>query len=252
MNMLYSIVSLLYYQSTGEALIIGGMTGLATTLIIWLISRRSKKKEAEEAKQKAVENSLSIKKAIARDFDEDPDSIRSVANTYSRLYDDLKRECNPANFMNPYDAEKVAVANSIYSRLDAGKHDNRSMIALRNEAISKLHLFFRATALCNRLSSIFNPERFMGDNYNAAKLAAANEVYSLIQSKRDDIQALEKICSDLGIPLRSSASEVINNKMPEKTAADIQDDKADAVTLVIGLIIGFASIVLFIVALVAR
>ena len=101
--------------------------------------------------------------------------------------------------MNPYDAEKVGVANSIFSRLEENKDNVGELIQLRNQAILKLGISFSASTMFECLSKIYNPSKFMGKNYDAEKLLAANKIYDKILQNKNNIIELEKIAKDMGI-----------------------------------------------------
>ncbi len=118
------------------------------------------------------------------------------------LYDEFKIKCNPANYLNPYNAEKVDISNSIYSQLDSNKNSVDLLILLRNQAINQLGISFSAKIIYEKLCSIYNPANFIGDNYNPEKLYAANKIYSIIQQNKDIVIELEKIVKENVIPIK--------------------------------------------------
>ena len=186
-------------QSLGERVFIGALSGLVFSIFIWLMNKRSAKKEQKEAELVKEQQTKQIQKEIALEvvskhiFDDSLD--------YSNLYEELREKCNPSNYMNPYNAEKVEIANSIFSQLDGFKDDVDTLVQLRNQAINKLGLSFSSTALFNKLCDIYNPSNFMGKNYDAEKLSAANIIFAQIQQKKDDIIELERIAKDNNICL---------------------------------------------------
>lgn len=111
---------------------------------------------------------------------------------YSNLYDELNQKCNPANFMSPYDPEKVDISNSIFSQLEENIYNVEILISLRNIAISKLGISFSTSELYEKLHHIYNPANYIGDNYDAEKLCAANNLYIQIESNKNNITVLEK------------------------------------------------------------
>ena len=128
---------------------------------------------------------------------------------YSNLYDELKQRCNPANFMDPYDAEKVEISNGLYSKLNQYKDNIPELIKIRNIAIKKLGVHFSSKELFETLSSIYSPQQYTGENYDPEKLSVANTVYSKILSNKDDIINLEKIVQEYGL---LKENEEVNNE----------------------------------------
>ena len=118
---------------------------------------------------------------------------------YSNLYEILTNECNPANFLSPYNAEKVRVANEIYSQLSTNCESIPKLIALRDEAINKLGITISAKRIFDKLSSAYDPSQFIGNNYDAQKLSIANDVYERVVNNEDNIIELEKIAKECGI-----------------------------------------------------
>lgn len=188
------IFILLASEPIGESLFIGGLTGLVF-YVIYFFFQRSKNKQAskeyvEEVKKEIISNSkvtLSI------------ENTKIPVNCYTSLFKELKEKCNPANFMNPYDAEKVEISNYIFSKLDSNATNIRALIQLRNLAISKLGLSFPAKEIYEKLAEAYNPQKFVGENYDANKLHIANQIYSRIQSSQNNIIELEKIAQESGI-----------------------------------------------------
>ena len=63
----------------------------------------------------------------------------------SAIYKYLATKCSPSNFLNPYDAEKVSLANDIYSQLEKNKEDIEQLERIRDAAISSGILRFSTT-----------------------------------------------------------------------------------------------------------
>ena len=139
--------------------------------------------------------------------------------------------------MNPYDAEKVGVANSIFSRLEENKDNVGKLIQLRNQAILKLGISFSASTMFECLSKIYNPSKFMGKNYDAEKLLAANKIYDKILQNKDNIIELEKIAKDMGITPYGI--------VPSKSTLDAPSDRDIDILLLIIWIIIVISIFIF-------
>ena len=194
---------LLYISdSMGERFFVGAIQGLIGAIILYFWLRHNKKKEKKQ-----------YEKAFKNDnyHDSSPQTTTFSNNIeveyYNTLYDELKEKCNPAIYMNPYNAEKVEISNQIYSQLETNKNNISVLIELRNQAIKKLGLSFSAKELFDKLCEIYNPNNYVGEKYDADKLHVANQIYSKVQSMSDDIVGLENIAKENGITLIRKYSE---------------------------------------------
>ena len=96
------------------------------------------------------------------------------------LYQRLVRLCNPMNFMDNYDKEKVEKANIIYKRLlETTPDNNDSLIEIQMQASSELGIDFIDKAELEDLKERVNPKRFINP-YNAEKISLANELYATL------------------------------------------------------------------------
>lgn len=130
-------------------------------------------------------------KRNARKIKENEDEYRKKRN--EPIYDQLKNLCNPANFLNPYDKEKVEKSNSIYEQLmNTNCQDIETLKKLRQKAINELNLNFINIEYIQDLKSKCNPERFLKP-YNAEKVRVANELYNKLIDNENNIEILEKI-----------------------------------------------------------
>ncbi len=91
-------------------------------------------------------------------------------------YDRLKRLCNPVNFMENYNKEKVEIANQIYSKL---MDSNFDVEEIATEAEKRLGIQLVDTFQIEDLKDKLHPKNFM-DPYDAQKISLANELYSRI------------------------------------------------------------------------
>lgn len=191
-------VLLLMSDSMSERFFVGAIEGLIAAIIMYFVLKSRKKKEAKQYEQ-------NLKKEIYNNASSPSTSSSNALEVsyFNTLFDELKEKCNPANYMNPYDAKKVEISNHIYSQLEINKSNIAQLIELRNYAIKKLEISFSAKELYEKLSDIYNPNNFMGDHYDADKLYVANQVYAKIQANSDDIIELEKIAKENGIVLKA-------------------------------------------------
>lgn len=81
--------------------------------------------------KKGIKNKIELKKY-------DNQSVISTIN--SPEFELLLLKCSPKNFMNPYDAEKVALANKIYSSILTNQNNTRKLNKLKKEAEKKLNI----------------------------------------------------------------------------------------------------------------
>lgn len=96
------------------------------------------------------------------------------------LYQRLVRLCNPKNFMDNYDKEKVEKANIIYKRLlETTPDNNANLIEIQMQASSELGINFIDKAELEDLKEKINPKRFLNP-YNAEKVSFANELYAVL------------------------------------------------------------------------
>ena len=117
-----------------------------------------------------------------------------IPGRYRNKYEELIEKCAPENFMDPYDAIKVDVANELYSLLlDTRVDDHPTLNVLRRRAVDELGIKISTERLYQELLRVCNPKQYTGDNYNRDLLSLSNEVYRLILQNADDIFALEDI-----------------------------------------------------------
>ena len=210
--MSYNLLLVLLYgqsQSMGEEVFVGAISALFFSIIMWLFNKRKQKKDIEETTKQ-------VQQEIVKEVKENVCLASSIEIDYSFLYKDLLDKCNPSNYMNPYDAKKVEISNSIYSQIEENKNNTTELIKLRNRAIKELNIKFSSELLFEKLTQVFNPSNFMNENYDAVKLYAANKVYSQIQDFKDNIIELERIASENKIDLLSSYNQKIIDETPGK------------------------------------
>lgn len=174
------LVLLYISESLGERAFVGFLIGIATSLLIGVISWVSRRKNVkEERKQHEV--------AKAESF------VNSQDNTYYHLLiDELKDACNPNNYMQPYDFEKVRVANELFSLLHTNDLNEEVIIEVRKRAESELGVKLSTKTILTLLKDACNPSKFMSP-YNKEKVARANELYNEIIKNENNLSELEKI-----------------------------------------------------------
>lgn len=111
--------------------------------------------------------------------------VRSDKKKSETLYQRLVRLCNPKNFIDNYDKEKVEKANIIYKRLlETTPDNNDALIEIQMQASSELEINFIDKAELEDLKEKVNPKRFLNP-YNAEKVSLANELYAVLA--KDDL-----------------------------------------------------------------
>ena len=104
----------------------------------------------------------------------------------------LRRLCNPANFMKPYDKEKVNIANQLYSQLTS-KNPDLKTISMQAEKLLEIQLIDEAQI--ENMKRMLNPVNFMKP-YDAEKVALANELYSRIMVDKISYSEFNKLQED--------------------------------------------------------
>ena len=187
--MLYDI--LLNAGESPWAKAVGAALGSAILGIIWYMieTLRDKNKVQKQAKK--------IDEEKAEAFIKSDRHGNGDYNIY--LIDELLDKCHPKNFMDPYDYEKVRIANELYPRLLKYEgNNNDELVQIRKEATSKLGIVLSTNSIFEELCKTCNPQQFMNP-YNPDKVAKANELYSRVLQNKTDIDALEKIRDEVRI-----------------------------------------------------
>ena len=239
-----AFLSILYISSSaGERAVVGAITGLMAAVLVGIITRISRKKivKKEIRLHKSVDTEMQTearkpffssetgagssttlnqnnpeKQGVKKKIEET--SAAKIAIKPLRMKDVsyeqqllalLRKACFPKNFMEPYDFEKINVANDIYSKLQADNLSSQDVYSLRDRAVKELGIKIDASFLFEELSSVCNPENFM-DPYDAEKVNTANELYHRVLENKDDILALEDIMKEVNV------SSVFNPHAPNK------------------------------------
>lgn len=106
--------------------------------------------------------------------------MKSNKRKSETLYQRLVRLCNPKEFIDNYDKEKVEKANLIYKRLlETTPDDNDTLVEIQMQASSELGINFIDDSELEDLKEKVNPQRFLNP-YNAEKVSLANELYAVL------------------------------------------------------------------------
>ena len=133
---------------------------------------------------------------------------KSEEKQYESLYEELLEKCNPNNFMQPYDKEKVDTANTIFAELRSNPYaTDYELKEVRLKAVQKLGIHISTQKILDYLMKYCDPQRYTDrDPYDAELVFQANALYSQILDNKDDIFELEKI-EILAKPLINSENE---------------------------------------------
>lgn len=105
---------------------------------------------------------------------------RQTAIEKETLYQKLVRLCNPSNYIDNYNKEKIDKANDIYKQLMEMSPDDEVLLnTLLDKAVEELEITLIDTKVVNKLKSKINPKNFMNP-YNAEKVTLANELFSVL------------------------------------------------------------------------
>lgn len=109
------------------------------------------------------------------------------------LKEKLIRLCNPKNYTNPYDKEKIDKANIIYQTLIKTNNDDfENLKELRKKAINELSIEFVNKEKIRELKDKTNPKKFMKP-YNPEKITLANSLYSQLTNPEITPEELDEI-----------------------------------------------------------
>ena len=96
------------------------------------------------------------------------------------LYQRLLRLCNPKEFMQNYDKEKIDKANSIYQALHSiDPRNEEDLNSLAQRAITELGISIIDSEELKSMKEKANPANYM-DPYDAQKVSLANEIYDIL------------------------------------------------------------------------
>ena len=147
-----------------------------------------------DEKEHSSVSSAQAEKTICSSQNKQPNSkmdIRSdswdkvESSIFSSHKDELLECCSPARFMDPYNHDKVELANRITIKINAATNFDE----LKNVAVEIMALGVQPSSgqLYKHLCSICNPTNYIGkDN----EFSIANDIYSHVLKSQDDIMKL--------------------------------------------------------------
>ena len=116
-----------------------------------------------------------------------------ISKIQEPLHDKLKRLCNPKNFMDPYNNEKITLSNLIYEEvMRTNPSDYDKLKHLRSKAMKELNVSFISDEYLEYLKKLCDPQNYISP-FNSEKLAIANNLYNELINNRNDIEKLEEI-----------------------------------------------------------
>ena len=99
------------------------------------------------------------------------------------LYQRLLRLCNPKEFMQNYDKEKIDKANSIYQELHSiDPRNEEALNSLAQKAIAELNISIIDSEELKAMKEKANPAKYM-EPYDAQKVSLANEIYDILSKE---------------------------------------------------------------------
>lgn len=147
---------------------------------------------------------------------------------------ELLAECNPSNFMQPYDYEKIKVANELYNALQQADLTDEQFVQIELRAKNELEVSLSCDALYSLLCSACIPSRFMNP-YDHEKVSKANELYFDVLSHKNSLQDLQRILSialeekffEEGLLIQTDSSKN-NLKQTQQTKNEIDGNQSGA------------------------
>lgn len=166
-------------------------------------------------------------------------------------YDRLKRLCNPANFVDNYDKEKVDISNEIYSKLLKINCDDSDEVIheLCVETESKLGINLLNEDDFEKLKDKLNPKNFI-EPYDSEKITLANELYSEILQpdiNYTKFDCIEKKASPLLTYLKLQEDELRKKHEEELRIKQEVEKKEEKNNRIVALCIVLGAIIIIII-----
>lgn len=145
----------------------------------------------------------------------------------------MVRLCNPKQFIDNYNREKLEVANKIYNQaLQIGENDTDAIVSLSKNIEEKLGLYVISKSEIKELKERANPKHFMNP-YNSEKVTKANELYATLNTDKlsfSDYMLFMKQISELydngdNIKTGLKQSEATDKNKSVKTSSELTSTK---------------------------
>ena len=142
----------------------------------------------QENPEKQSDEKLSVGKPVA-EIEIKPSIMKGIPYE-QQLLKALRKACFPKNFMDPYDPDKVSIANELFQKLQAQDLFSEDIYSIRDRAVKELGITIDASFLFEELSAVCNPVNYM-DPYDAEKVEISNGLYRKVLENKNDFLALE-------------------------------------------------------------
>lgn len=235
---------------------IGGLTGISLVSFLpayFLLREKKGKTQSVRNQQPSSTATSEINHALGISTLENKPlessqrhETNSIEEDYDNLFEELKAKCHPKQFMEPYDHEKVKVANELYARILNAEDDTKKLEGLRAEAMKRLGIKFSSKSLYDKLMRITNPANFM-DPYDAEKVAIANDYYQKVQQNAGNIIELEALLKEIN----NNSGFSSNCTIVPSIIRDIDKDLFDGTELGLIILLVYVAIGVMLVAVIA-
>ena len=172
---------------------------------------------------------------------------------YYSLFDELEEKCNPDRYMNPFVQERFDLANELYAELlKRGIRDDKSLVDIRDKAMSGLGIHVSTHRLYKHLLEYCNPEIYTSMKpYDKERVSEAGRLYALIQKAKDDIHELEAIEKEANLFIQKRRDELLKQEQERQWQQTIEKEKQEkrekrakgtilsSFGIVLGIAIGF-------------
>lgn len=233
-------------NSVGESVFVGILTSIAFGVILWVVNQNSSKKEniKLEEHQKKVEKDkyLQTLKSIVKS------SGMTISYDYDNTISQLTALCNPKNYLEPYQPEKLKIATELYTELKSisSPYNKQQIRTINKKADEMLLIKLPSEDVFIVLKNIFNPQNFVDDNFDEQKLLASNKAYQYIFQNKNDLRKLQEFAYSCGVldlnDVQYPRQTQSNSDFSSEHAIEDEDSASSTVALTI---IAFLGIVLF-------
>lgn len=145
--------------------------------------------------------------------------------------------CNPKQFIDNYDKEKLEIANNIYNQaIKINENDSEAVISLSKSIEDNLCLYVISSREIKELKDKSNPKHFMKP-YDSVKINRANEIYAKLSTERlrySEYLSFQKQISELynvnGVDIPIPMPNVQSRVTEEFSSQPIADEKGSEPT----------------------